>query len=76
MMPDRSFVLGQVHVDLWRGLFRDEVRTWCDVRPAAGGLLRRQSCWTGGGRADSLFEAEVTRVRASRLASPNDGSED
>jgi hypothetical protein len=57
--PDRSLVLGDLHIDLWRGLFRDEVRVWIDVRPAAGGLRSSQRVWRGKGNA--LFDETVRR---------------
>lgn len=50
-IPNRRTSFGNMHVDLWKGLFRDEVRIWKDVRPALGGLIGRETCWRGGGEA-------------------------
>lgn len=30
---------GTYYVDLWRGLFRDRIIVWKDVRPALGGTM-------------------------------------
>lgn len=65
-LPDRWAIIPGVHdyhVDLNRGLFRDEIRVWADVRPAAGGLI-------GSGRvrhrdADRLFDECVSNMVAA-----------
>ena len=65
-MPDRTAILGRLHIDLWRGLLRDEVRTWVDVRPALGGLISRQTVWRG--RGDALFDRTVDESAAAMHA--------
>lgn len=62
--PDLSAIIGRVHVDLWRGFFRDEVRVWLDVRPAAGGLLSRRK--VRHSEADAAFDAEVAKWQEER----------
>lgn len=58
--PDRSCVRESLHVDLWRGIFRDEVRVWQDVRPATGGLIASETVWRGHG--DELFELVIKEL--------------
>lgn len=68
-LPDRRVSVGRLNIDLWRGVLRDEVRVWVDLRPALGGLVARKSVWSWGGRGDRLFDAFV------RAATSDDGSE-
>lgn len=45
LQPDRRAIItnryGTYYVDLWRGLFRDEIRIHKDVWPALGGMISR-----------------------------------
>ena len=47
--PDLRAEVGPYYIDLWRGIFRDEVRIWRDVSPALGGLIGRRTCRRGSG---------------------------
>ncbi len=64
--PDKRTVIGRINVDLWKGLLRDEVRVWVDVRPALGGLLGRRTCWRGGGAV--VYAEVVKKVREEALS--------
>lgn len=66
--PNRRTVIdgglfGEVKVDLWFGLFRDEVRVYKSVYPALGGLMARRTCWHRKDRGQRLYEAIVDRMQ-------------